>query len=162
MEVEADVVDGGEARAVVLAESAAAAAVDLAEVADREDRRRALGGASRRGGSICARGGRSWRAGGGCRGALEDGVDGAHLDDPAVAHDRDLVGDLGDDAHVVGDEQHRHVVRDLQALDEIEDRGLGRDVERGRRLVGDQDVGLQARAMAMQTRWRMPPEYSKE
>jgi hypothetical protein len=161
MEVEADVVDGGEARAVVLAESAAAAAVDLAEVADREDRRRALGGASRRGGSICARGGRSWRAGGGCRGAWKTAST-APISTIRPWHDRDLVGDLGDDAHVVGDEQHRHVVRDLQALDEIEDRGLGRDVERGRRLVGDQDVGLQARAMAMQTRWRMPPEYSKE
>ena len=52
----------------------------------------------------------------------------------------DLVGDLGDDAHVVGDEHHRHAVADLQALDQVEDLGLGGDVERGRRLVGDQHL----------------------
>ena len=48
----------------------------------------------------------------------------------------------------------------LQRADEVEDLGLDRHVERGRRLVGDQHDGLQASAMAIMARWRMPPEYS--
>ena len=35
---------------------------------------------------------------------------------------------------------------------------LDRDVERGRRLVGDDEAGLCRSAMAIATRWRMPPE----
>ena len=50
---------------------------------------------------------------------------------------------------------------DLQPLDQVEDLGLGRHVERRGRLVGDQDAGLQASAMAIIARWRMPPENSK-
>ena len=42
---------------------------------------------------------------------------------------------------------------------QIEDLRLDGDVERGRRLVGDQQAaGSQASAMAIITRWRMPPE----
>ena len=41
---------------------------------------------------------------------------------------------------------------------QVEDLRLDRDVERGRRLVGDQQRGSQARAMAIITRWRMPPD----
>ena len=36
----------------------------------------------------------------------------------------------------------RHAVLGLQALDQVENFGLGRDVERGRRLVGDQQGGI--------------------
>ena len=75
-------------------------------------------------------------------GIVEDLVDAALFDDAAEAHHGDVVGDLGDDAHVVGDEQHRHAAADLQALDEIEDLGLGGHIERGRRLVGDEDFGI--------------------
>jgi hypothetical protein len=39
----------------------------------------------------------------------------------------------------VGDEQDRHPDLALQKLDQVEDLGLDRDVERGRRLVGDQE-----------------------
>ena len=71
---------------------------------------------------------------------MEDALDRALLHDLAAVHDQHLVGDLGDDAHVVGDEHHRHAVADLQALDEVEDLGLGGDVEGGGRLVGDQHL----------------------
>jgi hypothetical protein len=42
----------------------------------------------------------------------------------------------------------------------VEDLRLDGDVEGGRGLVGDQQVGLAGEAMAIMTRWRMPPESS--
>ncbi len=72
---------------------------------------------------------------------MKDFVDRALFDDFAEPHDRDPVGDFGDDAHVVGDQQHRHAALGLEALDQREDFGLRGDVERRRRLVSDQDVG---------------------
>ena len=71
-------------------------------------------------------------------GALEDRLDVALLDQLAIAHHRDRVGDLGHHAHVVGDEHHRHAALVLQLADQLEDLGLDRHVQRGRRLVGDQ------------------------
>ena len=44
------------------------------------------------------------------------------------------------------------------AVHQLEDLRLRRHVERGRRLVGDQQVGSLTRAIAIITRWRMPPE----
>ena len=62
------------------------------------------------------------------------------LDDPAGVHDDDLVGDVGDDAEIVRDQDHRRVELVLQAADQLDDLRLDRHVERGRRLVGDQHV----------------------
>ena len=70
-------------------------------------------------------------------------VERAGLDQPAVAHDSDAVGDLGDHAHVVGDEQHRGAVIALQVADQGQDLLLRGDVERGGRLVRDQQFRLQ-------------------
>ena len=56
---------------------------------------------------------------------------------PRVHHD-DAIGDLGDHAHVVRDEDHRHVHLVLQQADQRQDLRLHGHVERGRRLVGDQ------------------------
>jgi hypothetical protein len=64
------------------------------------------------------------------------------------------------DAEIVGDEQQRHAEPLDHAGDQLEDGGLDRDVERGGRLVGDQEAGLQLSAIASMTRWRMPPENS--
>ena len=58
----------------------------------------------------------------------------------------------------MGDEQHRHVHLALQVLERLEDLRLDGDVERGRRLVGDEQIGSLASAMAIITRWRCPPE----
>jgi len=41
---------------------------------------------------------------------------------------------------VVGDEDEAHAARLLHALQQLDDLGLGGDVERGGRLVGDQQV----------------------
>ena len=64
------------------------------------------------------------------------------LDDLAGVHDGDLVGRLGDDAHVVRDDDHRHLVLLAQLLEQVEDARLHRDVERRRGLVGDQQPRL--------------------
>jgi hypothetical protein len=58
----------------------------------------------------------------------------------------------------VGDEQQRHAVARLQALEQLQDLRLDGDVERVGRLVGDQRSGSLASAMAIITRWRWPPE----
>ncbi len=63
-----------------------------------------------------------------------------------LLHHADPVGDLAHDAEVVGDEQHRHAEPRLHVLEQLQDLRLHRDVERGGRLVGDQQVGLVGRA----------------
>lgn len=75
-------------------------------------------------------------------GAGEQLDGGRLLDDPAVAHHDDAVGDVGDDAHVVGDDEDAHAGALLQLAHEVEDLGLHRDVERRGRLVGDEQLGL--------------------
>ena len=76
-------------------------------------------------------------------GVVEDLVESPGLDDPPPVHDQDPVGDLGHDAEVVGDQYHRQAPLGVQRLQEPQDLRLDRHVERGRRLVGDQQVGLQ-------------------
>ena len=62
------------------------------------------------------------------------------------------IGDLGDDAHVVGDEEHRHALLGAAArLDEPQHLLLCRHVERGRRLVADAEVRVS----------RSPPSQSR-
>ena len=61
------------------------------------------------------------------------------LDDTAGVHDDDLVCDFRDHAEVVRDEDDGRVEVVFEAVDEIDDLRLDRHVERGRRLVGDQD-----------------------
>ena len=64
------------------------------------------------------------------------------LDDLAAVHDDHLVGDLGDDAEIVGDHDDRHPELFLELVHQLEDLRLRRHVERGRRLVGDHEVRL--------------------
>ena len=73
-------------------------------------------------------------------------------------HHHDPVGNFGDHAHVVRDEDHRHVHLVLQQADQRQDLRLDGHVERRRRLVGDQQRGRQDSAIAIITRWRMPPD----
>ena len=63
------------------------------------------------------------------------------LDDlPCVEHD-DLIAGLGDDAEVVGDEEERRSELAPELGQERQDLRLDRDVERGGRLVGDEQAG---------------------
>src|SRR5258706_15748342 len=72
----------------------------------------------------------------------EDVVDGPLLDDLAGVHDDDVVDHLGDNPEVVGDQQERRARPVLDRLQELEDLGLDRYVESGRRLVGDEELRL--------------------
>jgi hypothetical protein len=54
-------------------------------------------------------------------------------------HDDHAVGHFGDDAHVVRDQDHAGAEFALQIPHEVEDLRLHGHVERGRRLVGDQN-----------------------
>ncbi len=85
-------------------------------------------------------------------------VDRRAFDDLRSVHDRDMVGHLGDHAEVMRDEQNRHARLGLKLAQQVEDLSLDRDIERGRRFVGDKSFGEQASAMAIITRCRMPPE----
>ena len=63
----------------------------------------------------------------------------AHL---AIAHDHHVVGDLAHEREVVGDKEHRHLVALLEGGHEIHDLALYGDVERGGRLIGNQQLRL--------------------
>ena len=71
-----------------------------------------------------------------------DLVHGGLLDRPAGVHHDHVVGDLGDDPEVVRDHDDRRAVLRLQLAHQLEDLRLRRHVERGRRLVRDQQVGV--------------------
>ena len=78
----------------------------------------------------------------GMRRTREDLVGVAALDHPTRVHDEDAVAELGHDAEVVRDQQHRRAALGHEPLEQVEDLRLRRHVERGRRLVGDQQVRL--------------------
>ena len=81
------------------------------------------------------------------------------LDREAKIHHEHVVRDVTHDAEIVRDEEIRDTQIALQVGQKIEDLRLHRDVERGDRLVGDEQAAAaasSARAIAM--RWRWPPE----
>ncbi len=79
----------------------------------------------------------------GVLGVVEDLVERSLLDDPPRVHHQHPVGDLGDDAEVVGDEDRRQAALAVEPLEQGQDLRLDGDVERRRRLVGDQHLGLE-------------------
>ena len=82
-------------------------------------------------------------AGVGLDGALEDLAHAAGLDDAALLHDHDVVGEVADHRQVVGDEDEGDAEVAAQVGEELDDLGLDRDVEGGDGLVGDDELGLQ-------------------
>ena len=64
------------------------------------------------------------------------------LDLAPGVHDHDALRGLGDHAEVVGDQDDRGAEALLELQHQVQDLGLDGDVERGRRLVGDQDLGV--------------------
>ena len=67
-------------------------------------------------------------------------VAGRHLHDLAEVHHGDAVGDVLDDREVVGDEQVGQSELILQVLEQVDDLGLNRHVQRRDRLVRDDEV----------------------
>ena len=89
----------------------------------------------------CPRGGGAPRAGRACRGgagARTTSRVAPGLDDAPCVHHRRAVGDRGHHAEVVGDQQHREARLARSRSSSSDDPGLHGDVERGRRLVGDE------------------------
>ena len=78
----------------------------------------------------------------GMRRPLEDILGAAGLDDLPGIHHRDAVAEAGDDAEIVGDQQHRKAERFLEAGEQLQHLRLDRHVERRGRLVGDQQFRL--------------------
>src|SRR5439155_17320805 len=64
------------------------------------------------------------------------------LDDVARVHDVNAVAQPGHDAEIVGDHDDGHVQIVAQSIQEIEDLGLNSDIERGRGLIADDELGL--------------------
>src|SRR5579859_1015742 len=75
---------------------------------------------------------------------VEDLVGGAGFDDVAGIHDVDAIGDARDNTQVVGDHDDRHAQLLAQTLDQVQNLGLNRHVERGRRLVSQQELRFAA------------------
>src|SRR5437867_8816165 len=95
-----------------------------------------------RGGQIDARDGAQEPLRVGVERLLEQLADGRFFDDLRAVHHDDPLRGLRDHAHVVCDQQDRHPQLRLQLVQELEDLRLDGDVERGRRLVGDQELGV--------------------
>ena len=60
----------------------------------------------------------------------------------AAIHDEHFVGDFGDDAQIVRDEQNGHAAFVAELAQDFENLSLDRDIERGRWLVGDEQLGI--------------------
>lgn len=67
-------------------------------------------------------------------------LDAAVLDRPPAVHHEHVVGHLADHAQVVRDHDDRRVELGLEVGQQVQDLRLHRDVQRRRRLVGDQQV----------------------
>ena len=76
----------------------------------------------------------------GCFGSRVEVVALGDLDHLAEVHDHHAVGDVADDVEVVRDEDVGEAELPLQVLQQVEDLGLDRDVERGDRLVADDQL----------------------
>ena len=72
----------------------------------------------------------------------QDIGDRTFLDDTSGVHDGDAIGNLRDDAEIMGDEEKRKIELAPQFLQQFEDLLLNGDVERGGGLVGDEHAGI--------------------
>ena len=71
---------------------------------------------------------------------VEDVVNGPNLYHSTQIHNSNLFTDFRHHAQVVGDEQHGHLVLFLQTLQEFQEHGLDRDIDRRRGFVGDEQI----------------------
>ena len=73
---------------------------------------------------------------------LEEGLGRAAFDDAPGVHDQDALAHAGHHAEVVGDHDHRRLVLARELLEQAQDLRLDGHVQRGRRLVGEQQLGV--------------------
>ena len=72
---------------------------------------------------------------------VEDLADQSVFHDLSGIHNAYAVCHIGDNAQVVGDIDHRHMVFLLQFLDKLQDLRLHRYIQSGRRFIADEDLG---------------------
>ncbi|MCY0205156.1 hypothetical protein LB464_22850 [Escherichia coli] len=77
-----------------------------------------------------------------------------------MTHDQHIIGHFCHHSHIVGDQQQAGGKRLLQFAHQLEDLRLNSDVEGRGRLIGNQHLWWHSIAMAIITRWRIPPESS--
>ena len=70
-------------------------------------------------------------------------VAGGDFHEAAEVHDADAVADMPDDAEIVGNEEIGKSELFLEVLEKVDYLGLDRDVERGYRLVADDEFGVE-------------------
>ena len=85
---------------------------------------------------------RQERPGVGVQGLVVERLPVGQLHDPAQVHHGHAVGDVPHDREVVGDEEIGQAELRLEVLQEVDDLGLDRDVERRDGLVADDQRGL--------------------
>jgi len=78
----------------------------------------------------------------GVLGVVHDLFGRAFLDDLAEIENVDAIGDLAHHGEIMGDEEVGEAELGLQALEEVEDLRLDRDIEGRDRLVADQNLGI--------------------
>ena len=76
----------------------------------------------------------------------------------AAVHNHHFVSSLSHNTQIMGDEKHCHTQLFSQAVDQVQDLGLDRHIKSGCRLIGDQQLDRVQSAMAIMTRWRIPPD----
>ena len=79
-------------------------------------------------------------------GVLEHLEAGSGLDDTTSVHDDDVLGALGGQPQVVGDEEHRGAQLAHEGLEVVKDASLDGDVQGAGGLVGDEQVGAGGQA----------------
>ena len=87
----------------------------------------------------------------------DDLLRGPLLHDLPKVHDREAIGQDPRQAEVVRDEQVRQAAFLPKVHHELKDFRPDRHIEHRHRFIGDDEVGLEARAAAMETRCRCPP-----
>jgi hypothetical protein len=85
--------------------------------------------------------GREQRLRVGMAGRVVDRIPAADLDDTARIHDPDPVRDMADDREIMRDEQVGEAELALQILEQVDDLGADRNIERRDRLVGNDELG---------------------
>ena len=73
---------------------------------------------------------------------IEQSLDGRPLDDASTVHHQNPVTQLGNHAQIMGDKDDRHAGFLLQLFQQVQDLSLDGDIQRGGRLVCDQDLRL--------------------
>ena len=141
LEGEADAVEGAHHLAALASHQPLGDGVVGGERLDLEQRRAVL--QLPLGQLASAGNGRKQAPGIGVLGCLEDVAHRAPIDDCAIVHHHHPIGGVGHHAQVVGDQQEAHAEFLLQLLQQCQDLRLDGDVERRRRLVGDQQCWLQ-------------------